>query len=457
MSPCLNAAMFRLILATAGGACLLGGCASPPEDYRTVSRELERRGGHGLTNAQPGQVVIPSGVTLADGLSEDEAVALALLNNAAFQEALSDLGLSRADVVQAGMLPNPTLSMLFPVGAKPLELTVKYPVEALWLRPRRVAAAKLDYERTEQRLTQSGLDLVRDVRLACADLTLASERFDLLEGAAALVEGIAEQAQARLRAGEGSELEAASARNDALQAREQSTRASQDVRLARERLRGLAGLGPDRWPTVEVTSPLPSAFAPDVARLVTNALSSRPDLRGAELGLEAAGRRVGLAKAEIYTFSVGLNAKEVGADLLAGPALDVPIPLVNQNQGGIAQARAKFVKAARQYATVRDRIVLEVRDAHLRLSQAGASHAQWQQQILPPLEQAVAAVEISHAAGNVAYLSVLENRRRLSEARLKAAAAAADVRRARAELERCVGRPLAAIASEFPEPQHEAK
>ena len=114
-------------------------------------------------------------------------------------ETLADLGLSRADLVQAGMLPNPTFSMLIPVGAKPLELTVRYPFEFPLAAPRRVAAAKLDYERTAQRLVQSGLDLIRDVRLAFAELTLADERVKLAAETLSLNTRIAELAGAIAR------------------------------------------------------------------------------------------------------------------------------------------------------------------------------------------------------------------------------------------------------------------
>ena len=308
----MNPATFIQLNVVVACTWLLSGCASPREDFRNISTDLEHRTGHTLTNAKPGEIIIPTSVSFDDGLSEDEAVTLALWNNAAFQETLADLGLSRADLVQAGMLPNPTLSMLFPVGAKPFELTAKYPIEALWLRPRRVAVAKLDYERTAQRLVQSGLDLIRDVRLACADLTLADQRLALAETTVKLNQGITAQAQARLRAGEATELEANSASIDTLQAQEQATRAGQDARLARERLRFMVGLGLEQWSSVWQGSPLPVSAVPDASLLVTSALAARPDLRASELGLEAAGQRLGLAKSEIYTFSLALNAKEVG-------------------------------------------------------------------------------------------------------------------------------------------------
>ncbi len=409
---------------------------------------MARRTGFSLTNSQPGVISIPESVSIADGLSEDEAVTLALWNNAAFQETLADLGLSRADLVNAGMLPNPTFSMLIPVGAKPLELTAKYPFEILWLRPKRVAAAKLDYERTAQRLVQSGLDLIRDVRVAFADVMLADERLKSATETQSLNTGIADVARARLRAGDASELEAAQADVDVVQAQEQLKRTRQDAQMSRERLRNLLGLGLSQWTEQIAASALPGRLEYSVDVLLTNALVARPDLRAAEVGLEAAGQRIGLAHAETFTLAAGLNGKDVGSgsakEFLIGPTVDLAVPILNQNQGGVAQARAKFEKAARQFYTVRDRIVLEVRESHARLLQAEESLNQWQERILPPLQSAVRQAEKTYAAGNVSYLFVLEASRRLFDARAKVATATADLRRARAELERGVGRSLSA-------------
>ncbi|MBK7997415.1 MAG: TolC family protein [Verrucomicrobia bacterium] len=441
----MNCLKLRL-LCPLGAALLICGCVNTRNDVGQVSLELTRRSGYSVTNVRPGEVVWPAAVSPDDGLSEDEAVTLALWNNAAFQETLVDLGLSRADLLQAGMLPNPTLSMLIPVGTKPLEMTAKYPFEILWLRPKRIAAAKLDYERTAQRLVQGGLDLIRDVRLAFAEVTLADERLKLVSETLSLNSRIAELAQARLRAGDASELEAGQAKIDTLQTREQVTRARQDAGLARERLRHLVGLSLGQWTGTTTPSSPPPRLERPAELLLTNALTARPDLRAVEIGLEAAGKRIGLAHAEAFTLAAGINGKDVGSgaskEFLVGPTLDFAVPILNQNQGGVAQARAKFEKAARQYNTVRDRIALEVRESHARMAQAQESLDQWQQRILPPLEDAARQAEKAFSAGNVTYLFVLDNNRKLFDARAKAASAVADLRRARAELERSVGQRL---------------
>ncbi len=424
-------------------ACvLLSGCGGHLNDVREVSAELHRRTGHGLSESEPGEVVWPPGVSPANGLSEDELVTLALWNNAAFQEALADLGLSRADLVQARMLPNPTLWMLFPVGIKPLELLFRYPMEAFWLRSRRVESAALDVERIAQGLVQNGLDVIRDARLASTDLVLGEERLRLAGITAQLARDIADLSRARLSAGDATELEAMNAGVDARQAEEQHIRWRHEADIARERLRTLVGLGLEHWPSIIEAGPLPLAVAPDADHLVKEALAARPDLRAAEMGLEAVGERIGLAHWEMFTVMAILSTKDVNGQTVSGPGLDVALPLFNQNQGGIAKARANLEKAARFYNTVRDRIVLEVRTASSRLNQARESHGQWQNRILPPLTEAVQHAEKAYAAGNVSYLFVLETRRKWLDASLGAAVAAADLRRARAELERSIGRSL---------------
>src|SRR5690349_11740501 len=89
---------------------LLAGCSAlpPVADRVDVSAALVARTGHEIgPPPHKGQIILPTGVTLEDGLTEDEAVLIALWNNALFQEQLADLGIAHGDLVQAGLLPNP--------------------------------------------------------------------------------------------------------------------------------------------------------------------------------------------------------------------------------------------------------------------------------------------------------------------------------------------------------------
>src|SRR6185503_6437187 len=166
--------LFALILMIV----ILGGCASkrPSQVSTKVSKRIEEHTGHGLNPSSSSAFALPPGVSPDDGLTEDEAVAVALWNNAAFQADLTALGFARADLIEAGQLRNPILTLLLPWGPKQLEFTAGFPLEVFWQRPRRVAAAKIDFERVAESLVQTGLNLVRDVRVAYADVALADDR-----------------------------------------------------------------------------------------------------------------------------------------------------------------------------------------------------------------------------------------------------------------------------------------
>lgn len=430
--------------ALVSGAALLAACGVNPDRYDRpyVSGQIEERAGVSLgPGSKPGEAALPDGVNLADGVSEGEAVAIALWNNAAFQEALAQLGFARADLVQAGVLPNPVLSVLFPLGPKQLEFAAKLPLDFLILRPKRIAAAEFDAEKVSSLLVQGGLDLIRDVKSAYAAHHLARRRASIAGETARLRARMAEVFETRLRAGDVSDFEASHARVEALRAGREAARLAREVELARGQLVDLLGLeaAPAFGDPADGAGP-----PPDEKGLLEAAAAARPDLRAAEFAIEAAGERVGLATWEIFSLSGVLDANDrkgkEGLEL--GPGVEVPVPLFNMNGGGRARAEAELERAGRHYVTVRHRVAREVAGAATRYREALDARETWRAKIIPALESALVQTEKAQENGEISVLPVLETAEKLFEARLREEEAAADVRRARAELERSVGRRL---------------
>ena len=167
---------------------------------------------------------------------------MALWNNALFRELLVELDLTQADLVQAGLLPNPEFLYYWPEPAKPFRYLFDFPLESLWLRPFRIKMATAENERACAKLTQTALDLIRDTRLAYADLQFAHDRYKVGERAVKLRERILELAEVRLKNGDASPLEASTARIDALISGQDLTRLRYEVTVMEERLRLLLGL-----------------------------------------------------------------------------------------------------------------------------------------------------------------------------------------------------------------------
>lgn len=425
---------------------LVAGCAAPAHFGRWhVAADLERRTGHVLGPEKPPcDVAIPGLVDWEDGLSEEEAAALGLWNNPAYQELLADLHITWADVIEAHQLANPEISTMFPLGVKEWEFTLMVPLDVLLLRPQRVAAAQLQSRRVAERLVQDGLNVVRDVRSAYADLVLAQRQLELAKEGSQLRRQIARIAEARLKAGDVAELDVSAMRLDALFGEAEVTRAAGDVDLAHQRLRFLLGLA-NTDIKVEVTAPTevpPVELAVD--ELVSEAVASRPDLRALRLAFVAARRRARLACCNylnIWGALPDINGKgEKGLE--AGPGLRISIPIFNQNQGAVARAEAEVERSRRQYAKLRDSVVLEVRQAHTRLLQAQQDLRIWREQVVPQADEAATTARKALEEDGVSLLLVLETTRQLLDARQRELQAAADVRRAVAELERSVGRRL---------------
>jgi cobalt-zinc-cadmium efflux system outer membrane protein len=426
---------------------LMGGCAAPlnrsaPADLSSTSAALKERTNYTLRQApKPGQFEIPGRVKLDDGLSQDEAVALALWNNAQLQADLAALGFARADLIEARMLPNPVFSLLFPIGPKLLETDLNIPIEALWQRPDRVAAAKLDARTVSENLVQNGLGLIRDVQTTYTDLWLAQQRVHFAAEDVQLRTQIAALAQSQLKAGNISGLAASETHVSSLLAADAAKASSKQAAVLRHKLNTLLGIvsndvqyeimPPEAAPRTDIS----------IDELLKMALAARPDLRGAELEIEAAGKRLGWEKSKIYNLIAIIDGKDEGQDFLTvGPGLEAEIPIFNQNQGGIARARAQMEQAARRYEAVRQNIMLQVRQAYTEYVSAQEQFDLWNSQIVPSLARTLDETQKSSAAGEVPYLSVLKAKEKLTEARMRKAELAANLHRSAAQLDYSVGR-----------------
>jgi cobalt-zinc-cadmium efflux system outer membrane protein len=428
---------------------LLGGCAvssnkNTSDNLSYISAGIKERTDYSLRQApKPGQFELPEWVRLDDGLSQDEAVAIALWNNAQFQADLAALGFSRADLIEAKMLPNPVFSLLFPIGPKLLETDLNIPIDALWQRPNRITAAKLDTRTLSENLVQDGLGLIREVQTTYAELWLAQQQVHFATEDVQLRAQMANLAKAQLKAGDISGLLASEAHVNSLQAVDAASTSSKEVVILKHQLNTLLGIVSN---DVQYNIlPLETAPRTDVSidELLKTALAARPDLRGAELEIEAAGKRLGWEKSKVYNFIAIIDGKDEGSHTLwIGPGLDVEIPVLNQNQGGIARAKADMELAARRYEAVRQNIMLQVRQAYTEYVSAYEQFDLWHNQIVPSLAKTLDEMQKSLAVGEVPYLSVLEAREKLVEARMREAELAANLHRSAAQLDYSVGKKM---------------
>lgn len=419
------------------------GCAVKSSHNRSyISHSLNQRTGHQLLpeGKKTGAFKLPAGISLTDGLTKDEAIAIAIWNNAKFNAEISKLGFARADLIEAGLLKNPVLSLLFPLGPKQLEATLSLPIDFLWKRPRRIALARLNMRVVAENLIQTGLNLVRDVSIAHSTLILSRNKAEILRQAASLQEEIAKIAQTRLRIGDISSLEETAFRLEAARIRQMAIQASRDAMIAEGHLQLLIGMGVSGKRLKISYSPLPSETPPVLEELLVDAYAARPDLRAAELSLEAAGKQIGLERVNIFKLTAMLDANAEGKEgFESGPGLNLELPIFNQNNGKIIKAKAELERAIQYYLAAKHMIIEAVQQARARYTAAQTVLKGLQDNIVSAAAGAVKNAQEAYNIGEISYLELLTFRRQNLELLLRKAEAEADLRTAEACLEHSIG------------------
>jgi cobalt-zinc-cadmium efflux system outer membrane protein len=424
------------------------GCKTPATISRTVvSDSLQKATGFTIqTESKPGITAMPPQVNPVDGITEEEAVSIALWNNGQLQADLATIAVAQADVIDAGIVSNPLLRYLAPSGGLQVSGYINFAFDFLFQRPKRIASAQTEALRVAQTSLQRTYTLIRDVQVAYTDFLLSRERYVILNENARIRKEMADLANSRLRNGDVSELEVVTFRADSATAIDDVVRARLDTILKKNALTVLMGFSPDTSITIQ-----PTTFYSDSQKVVEQAYLQlawdyQPELRAAQINIEAIGKRLGWERSRIISFIPTLNYQHIpangGSKFLPNafnPGIQAEIPILNRNQGRIARAKAEMEAAAFQYVATRQRIAMDVANAYQRYEQAWQSHQIWAGGTLPALEEAVRLSQSSYRNGDISYLPVLEAQRQLLNARLRRVEIQADIRRTVSALNFSIG------------------
>lgn len=382
-------------------AFAFAGCADAPKDagFGDVQRDVAARTGRHVEwdrgSADDHAVSRQVRSMLASGLTADEAVQVALLNNRTLQATYEGLGVAQAELVQAGLLHNPVFDAdvkFLEGGGTIVELAVVQDFLDVLFIParRRVAAAALEARKLS--VTAAVMDLAGDVRRAFYDHAAAEMTLELRRTVAAATDASYDLARRLRDAGNITALDLANEQAQHEAAKLDLARAEAAVLETRERLNVLMGLwGPDtNWTSRErlANPPTEELATDDVER---RAVESSLELAAARQQVEAAGRTLGLQRSLALLPEVQAGAaaeREPEGDWGVGPAVSVPIPLFDQGQAKTAAARAELRLARRQYVATAVEVRSAARSARNRLV-AARDRAAYIKTVLLPLRQEI--------------------------------------------------------------------
>lgn len=422
-------------------ALLVGACGHHHEDQVLQTIE-DRTGARVDREREPEQAPsLPPKVDLDDGLSADEAVAIAVWNSPNLRANLGLLAGAEGELVDARRPSNPTLRVLFPAGGAQLSALLTWPLEAFATMPSRIKLAQNRLDALEKGIVNTSVELMRDARLAHADWLLAHDRSALRDKIVDERAAIAEIVGVQAELGARTDADLAVARAELGIARDEAQRATIDLELATLQLRSVIG-----WADNELEfEPEPESDRLDTSALdsadsmVALALESRSDLRAVELAVEGAEIRLRLERWAILGIAAAAQGTRPPASLAVSAGPQVVLPIFSQNQAGRARARTDIDVAKWRYRMLSDQIAIDVRQSHARWIRAIASYELYRTDIVEAREQALAAARSAWELGDRDLTGLLLTEQDLDVARLRMVELRAEVRRARAELERALG------------------
>jgi cobalt-zinc-cadmium efflux system outer membrane protein len=381
-------------------------------------------------------------------LTVNSAVRIALLNNRDWLAALEDVGISAADLREAGLWKNPSidLSIRFPNRGSLVadnEVGAALDVLDLLMLPlrKRVAAERL--VAMQLRVSDQALRLVAEVKEAVyalqADEALLAQRRSIVE----LNAGAIDLAQRQHAAGNITDLALASQQSVYDSARLEAATAENRQREDREKLNRLLSLwGPDiAW---TLAGGLPSLPEVDVSLhgLESLAITQRLDLAAAHAELSSLVRALGLTKTYRYigALEFGVNSeREPEGERITGPTMRLEIPLFNQGQARVAKGEAELRQAERRLEGIAIDIRSDVRALHDKLAALRETVRFYQDQIVPNHRVITADTQLRYNGMLVGNFELFEARAEQIETEQKSIEALRDYWMTRAQLERAVG------------------
>ncbi|HEY9067978.1 MAG TPA: TolC family protein, partial [Burkholderiaceae bacterium] len=308
---------------------------------------------------------------LAQPLTADGAVELALLNNRGLQASFAELGIAESELVRAGRLRNPSFSFgrLSEAGG-PVEIdrAVMFDVLGLLTLP---LAQRVEARRFEQAQYQAAYDavgLAAETRRAYFAAVAARELAGYYERVKDAADTSSELGRRMQQAGNVSKL--AQMREQAFQADAvaQLAKARHQVVAERERLVRLLGLSrdqlgfklPERLPDLP-PQPTETKDAEQIA------MDKRLDVLMAKRNAEATAASLGLTRATrfINVLEIGYQNKSVSGEPRAnGYQIELELPLFDFGTTRAARAEATYLQAVARAADVAVQAQSEVRESY---------------------------------------------------------------------------------------------
>ena len=368
-------------------------------------------------------------IDLGRGIGPDDAAAIALFSNPALRAIRDRRGLASAQLIQAGILPNPVVSYErdYVTGGNTTGTRTGYTLNAGWefsalipFLPKQTAARKnfrsvdLDVAWQEWQIAVNARTAVYRVLALDGQVARAREATD----------GLQQSTDAMRKAVDAHEktvLDLAAVESASQDSRATMLASEQEFDKQRLGLNKILGAEPETKVALRADLILPARLAPPAEHeLFDNLESQRLDLLGLRQGLESQDATVRAAiLAQFPKMSVAIvPATDTGNVHTTGFNVTVDVPIFDRNQGVIATERATRQKLLDEYHQrafeARSDIATAISDIRSLDRQIAAAD-----EALPLLERLVESAQAAIEQRNADVLSYYTARSNLLQKRIQ--------------------------------------
>lgn len=371
----------RPLIPILAASMLLSGCATAVIDQNYTALERFGREQAGAeprwlrSDEQRAEMALEVDRMLAQPLSADDAVRIALGYSPAFQVVLAEAAAASADATRSARIANPVFTFERLVrsegGDRELDIgrSLGFSLLDILLLPARLERAEFRQQQTRLQASTAVLQTVTDVRTAWVKAVAAAQvaRFQAeASGAASTGAEIARRMQA---AGNFSRLQSAREHLLRAEATRSLIRARQEATATREALVQLLGLTPSQAFSLKLPDRLPELPGQPMAEVEagSKALEDRLDIRLARADLEWTARDLGLGKVTSVVDGLhvaGIRNSESGQPTQRGFEIEFPLPLFDFGDATRAAGQARYLAAFNRTAQVARNAASQLRSGY---------------------------------------------------------------------------------------------
>ena len=331
-------------------------------------------------------------------LTLDAVVQIALLNNPRLQATYEELGVTQADLVEAGLLDNPRFFGLvrFPdryPRMTNLDFAIIQNFLSLLMRPARKRLAAIQFERAKLRTTDEIIALAAEVQKSYYEVLAAKQVNQMRKLITEAAQNSYEMARRLHAAGNIGALELANEQGQFEQSRITLAESESEQLVAREILTGLMGLW-GRQTAWMIPDQLPQVPPEDynLEHLEAFAIANRLDIAASRKEMEALARALGVTIDWRYFGSLdfGISVeRDTGGQWVVGPLLELELPIFNQRQADIARLESQLRQSRKRLKARAIEIRSEIRSLRNQLLMTRNLVDQYRKVILPLRERIV--------------------------------------------------------------------